>query len=105
HFLDGSIAFGLVPAAVIFFGRAPDLRLCDDAVAPQADEVVDARPAAVRVPVEEAGEPVIQLANDVRPDRVIEHRGGANLHRATPAPGPCRRSIPCRGDPCADRTS
>src|SRR6266550_280989 len=80
---DGlGVSFGLVSAAIVFFVRPPDLRLGDDAVAAQADEIGGARPAFVRMFLEEAREPLIQLADDVRSDRVIEHRRRANLDRA-----------------------
>src|SRR5205823_12237754 len=45
-----------------------------------ADEVVDRPPPAIGVPLEKAAQSVVQRADDIRPDRVIEHGGGADLY-------------------------
>src|SRR4029077_1322777 len=48
------VAFPLVAAAVVLLVRAPDLRLRDDTVAAQADDVVQLGPPLVGVLLDEA---------------------------------------------------
>src|SRR5450830_638157 len=65
------VALGLVPAVVLAGVRAADLRLRDDAVAPQAAKVLERLPAAVRVLLEEFGHPLLERPDHVRADRVV----------------------------------
>src|SRR5436305_1828168 len=77
NFFRRRVAFGrIVSAVIILLIRAADLRLRDDAVASQSDEIVYALPPFRRVRLEKARQPVIQFADDVRSDGMIEHRGG-----------------------------
>src|SRR2546422_6425439 len=81
-FLRGGVAFGLVPPAVILFVGPTDLRLRDDAVAADADEVVEAPEAFVSVLLEKARQTLIERLDDRGADRMIEHRGSAHLDRS-----------------------
>ena len=53
-----------------------------DAVAADAGEIAHRGPASRGVPLEKARESLLQLANDVGADGMIEHRGGAHLDRS-----------------------
>ena len=76
------VAFGLVTAAIVLLvGR----RIFDCATTRSRRRPTKSsrlRPALVGVLLEEAREPVVQLLDDVRADRVVEHRRRADLHRA-----------------------
>src|SRR6476469_7911194 len=76
------VAFRLV-AAVIFLRVGPlDLRVRDDAVAAEAADVLERVPALVGVLLEERLHARQQALDDVRPDRMIEHRRRAHLSGA-----------------------
>src|SRR3982751_6633970 len=72
----------LVAAVVIGLVGPLDLRVRHDAVAAQAAEVVELLPTARRVLFEKRRHAVDEIANDIRSDRMIEHRGSAYLHGA-----------------------
>src|SRR5262249_24955711 len=76
----GRLPFGLVTAIIHRHVGPPDLRVRDDAPAPQATEIGQTCPALVRVPLQEFGHAAEQALDDVRPDRAVEQGRRADLH-------------------------
>src|SRR5437764_2238536 len=76
------VPFCVIAAAVVFLVGPPDLRLRDDVVAPEADEVGERLPSAIGVHLEKVHEALVQFLDDVGPDRMVEHGGRADLHGA-----------------------
>src|SRR5437879_6992534 len=72
----------LVSAVVLLLVGPADLRLCDHAVAPDADEIVHAHPSPAGVLLEKPGQSGVEGLDDVRADRMIEHRRRADLDRS-----------------------
>src|SRR5688500_19070786 len=82
--IGGRVAFDRLVAALIRRGVwTTNLRLEYDAVAASTAEVFDRSPALVGVLLEEGVESCVQPLDHVRPHRLVEHRGGTHLHRAT----------------------
>src|SRR3990172_12671516 len=81
-FTGCGVPFNRLPFMVVGVARAPDLGLRAAPIPPDAAEVLHARPALVGMTGEELVESREQVADHVRPDRVVEHRRGAYLHGA-----------------------
>ena len=81
--LGACVALGDLVAGVVVGGAwAADLRLRDHAVAAEAPEILDAGPAVGGVALEKGVEPGQEPLDHVGADRLVEHGGGAHLHRA-----------------------
>src|SRR5689334_7968173 len=93
------VAFGhVVPGAIIGGVETANLRLSDDAVAPETAEILDAGPALGGMTFEEGIEPRQQPLDHVGPHRLVEHGCGAYLHRAATEENVGQR-LPKIGDP------
>src|SRR6185503_5997219 len=77
--LAGGITLGFVSAVVFLPFRTSDLRVDDDLVAADAAEILDRLVAAL---LHELLHAVDQVLDHRLADRAIEHRRGADLHRA-----------------------
>ena len=73
------IALGVVTAVVVLAFRAANLRVHDDVAAAHAAEILERRVAAL---LHELLHALDQVLDHGRADRAIEHRRGADLHRA-----------------------